>query len=353
MYDLVKSWYQRTFTDPQAAILAVLLVLGFTLIIFFGRMLAPLLASVVIAYLLEGPVRFLQVRKIPRLAAVLIVFIGFTSSLVLLTVGLIPVLTTQLSQFFQELPSMVQALQNALMTLQQSYPYYLSEEQVGEWLSDMRQELAAYGQRALSVSLASIPALITWLVYLILVPIIVFFMMKDKETMLQWCGRYLPKKDTLAARVWQEMDMQIGNYVRGKLFEIVIVGAVTYVAFAVLGLDYAMLLAALVGISVLIPYIGAAVVTLPVVLVAYFQFGFGDQFWQILIAYTIIQTLDGSVLVPVLFSEAVNLHPVAIIVAVLVFGGIWGFWGVFFAIPLATLVKAVLNAWPRSVQEGY
>jgi putative permease len=59
--------------------------------------------------------------------------------------------------------------------------------------------------------------------------------------------------------------------------------------------------------------------------------------------------LDGNVLVPLMFSEAVNLHPVAIIVAILVFGGLWGFWGVFFAIPLATLVQAVLNAWPRNV----
>jgi len=65
-----------------------------------------------------------------------------------------------------------------------------------------------------------------------------------------------------------------------------------------------------------------------------------------MIVYTVIQTLDGNVLVPWLFSETVNLHPIAIILAILVFGGIWGFWGVFFAIPLATLIKAIFNAWP-------
>jgi putative permease len=62
--------------------------------------------------------------------------------------------------------------------------------------------------------------------------------------------------------------------------------------------------------------------------------------------YVVIQGLDGNVLVPLLFSEAVNLHPVAIILAILFFGGIWGLWGVFFAIPLATLIKAIINAWP-------
>ena len=108
------------------------------------------------------------------------------------------------------------------------------------------------------------------------------------------------------------------------------------------------LLGVLVGFSVLIPYIGAAAVTLPVAMVGLFQWGLAPDFWWLLVAYGIIQALDGNVLVPVLFSEAVNLHPVAIIVAVLVFGGLWGFWGIFFAIPLATLVKAVWNALPAS-----
>ncbi|MFA0500414.1 AI-2E family transporter, partial [Vibrio sp. 10N.222.46.A1] len=113
-----------------------------------------------------------------------------------------------------------------------------------------------------------------------------------------------------------------------------------------LDLRYSALLAVAVGFSVLIPYIGAAAVTVPVAIVGLFQWGLEPQFYWLLLAYGIIQALDGNVLVPVLFSEAVNLHPVAIIVAVLVFGGLWGFWGVFFAIPLATLVKAVWNALP-------
>jgi putative permease len=108
------------------------------------------------------------------------------------------------------------------------------------------------------------------------------------------------------------------------------------------------LLAVLVGLSVIIPFIGAAAVTVPVVMIAYFQWGWSSEFAYLLLAYGIIQALDGNVLVPLLFSEAVNLHPIAIILSVLVFGGIWGLWGVFFAIPLATLVKAVLDAWPTS-----
>ena len=94
------------------------------------------------------------------------------------------------------------------------------------------------------------------------------------------------------------------------------------------------------------PYIGATVVTIPIALIGIFQWGLGDQFFYLMVAYAIIQTLDGNVLVPLLFSEAVNLHPVAIICAVLLFGGLWGFWGCS-SPSLATLFKAVLYAWPR------
>ena len=180
-----------------------------------------------------------------------------------------------------------------------------------------------------------------------MIPVLVFFLLKDKEQLIDWFKGYLPAERHLVSSVWADVEAQIANYVRGKAGEIVIVGAVSYVTFISLGLQYSALLATMVGFSVLIPYIGAAVITLPIAFVAYFQWGWGWSFGQVMIAYAIIQALDGNVLVPLLFSEALNLHPVAIIVAILVFGGLWGFWGIFFAIPLATVVQAVLKAWPR------
>ena len=142
------------------------------------------------------------------------------------------------------------------------------------------------------------------------------------------------------------MQQQIANYIHGKLLEILIVGVVTYIIFLSFGLNYPLLLSVAVGLSVLVPYIGAVLVTIPVALVAMFQFGISPTFWYLIVAFSVSQLLDGNLLVPYLFSEVVNLHPLVIIISVLIFGGLWGFWGVFFAIPLATLVKAVLNALP-------
>ena len=343
----IRDWFQRYFSDPQVVILALLLLLGFAVVLSVGDMLLPVLAGVVIAYLLEGIAALLERRGVPRLAAVLLVFSLFMAFLIFVIFGLLPMVSQQASQLIQELPKMIARGQELLLSLPEKYPQVISEEQVRQMIQAVRGELTAWGQQVLSLSLASVVGLITLMVYLVLLPLLVFFFLKDKARILAWFLSYLPRNRELSTTVWNDVDRQIGNYVRGKFWEIVIVWWGSYITFSVMGLNYAMLLGLAVGLSVIIPYIGAVVVTIPVAVIAYFQWGLTPEFGWLMLAYGIIQAIDGNVLVPLIFSEAVNLHPVAIIVAVLLFGGLWGFWGVFFAIPLATLVQAVLAAWPR------
>ena len=349
--DLLTRWYRKYFSDPEGIILAVLLLLGFTVVIFLGEMLAPVLASVVIAYMLDGLVTWLQRHHVRRQLSVLLVFIPFLVVSLFLILGLLPLLVGQVTQLVQDLPTMISKGQAMLQRLPEHYPQLINESQVNELLATIRSSVTMLGQKVVSLSLASLNGVFVTVIYLILVPVLVFFFLKDKDKILEWATGYIPKERALVARIWIEMNQQIANYIRGKMTEIIIVGIVTYIVFAFMGIRYAPLLGVLVGLSVVIPYIGAAAVTLPVALIAYFQWGFSNQFAYLMLAYGIIQALDGNLLVPWLFSEAVNLHPVAIIIAVLVFGGFWGVWGVFFAIPLATLVKAVLHAWPRREEE--
>lgn len=352
MNSILNRWFKKYFTDPEGLILALLLFLGFVVVILFGDMLAPLLVSAVLAYLLEGLVLSIERRGIKRIYSVLAVFLPFFTVFVMMFLGLIPLLAVQIVQLFQDLPSMVLLAQQSLARLPEHYPQYINEAQLNELLASIRVTIATMGQKLVGYSMASLSSLLTAMVYVILVPVLIFFMLKDKHVIVTWFSNSLPHERGVAIRIWREMDIQLGNYVRGKFIEILIVGSVSYVVFLFLGLNYTALIAALVGLSVIVPYLGAAVVTLPIAVIAYFQWGFDSQFGYVILAYAVIQALDGNVLVPWLFSEAVNLHPIAIIAAVLVFGGFWGFWGVFFAIPLATLVKAVVDAWPRTETEA-
>jgi len=258
----------------------------------------------------------------------------------------LPLLAGQLSQLARELPAIATKAQALLIQLPERYPQIFSEQQVYELLASIRQNLTVFGQQVVLVSLSSAVQLMTLLVYLVLVPLLVFFLLKDKNKIVAWFLAFLPRERSLVNSVWLDVDAGIGNYVRGKFIEILIVWVVSYIVFSLLDLPYAMLLSLATGLSVIVPYVGAAMITIPVAAVAYFEFGVAPAFWYVLIAYAVIQFLDGNLLAPLLFSEVVKLHPVAIISAVLIFGGIWGLWGVFFAIPLATLIAAVLNAWP-------
>jgi putative permease len=345
--NLVRVWWQRYFSDPQALILLILLLGGLLVVLTMGDMLAPVFASIVIAYLLEGLVRRLIGINLNRFIASVITFIFFLIIYLLLLFWLLPLLSTQVSQLLQQLPTMISASQQALLELPAKYPAMITEAQIRELAVIIRSEIGGTAQFLLTKSLESVPGLLAIVVYLFLVPLLVFFFLKDKDLITDWVSSFLPKQRRLATTVWMEVNSQIARYVRGKAWEIIIVGAVSYATFSFFGLQFSLLLSVLVGLSVIIPYIGAAIVTIPVMLIAFFQWGWDPQTGWLIFAYGIIQALDGNVLVPLLFSEVVNLHPIAIIIAVLVFGGLWGFWGVFFAIPLATVVQVLLKVWPR------
>lgn len=346
MKQLLYDFYDRYFQDEEALILLLVLLGGLLALLVLGRWLAPVITAVIIAYLMQGLVNVLRGKGLPGWLAFGAVYTLFVGLFLLLLFYLIPRTWAQLRELAGALPDQLSQWQQSLMALSENYPELFSREQMQGLIDGLRVELGDYVQSVVQYSWNSIPSVIYWVVFLVLVPTLVFFMMRDKDELIKWTQNFLPRNRPLMSRIWKEMDQQIANYVRGKCLEILIVGGVSYLMFVVLGVNYSLLLSVLVGLSVLVPFIGAAVVTVPVAAVAYVQWGIGPEFAYVLVAYGVLQLLDGNVLVPVIFSETVNLHPVAIIAAVLVFGGWLGLVGVFFAIPLATLIKAILNAWP-------
>ncbi|TPH26587.1 AI-2E family transporter [Haemophilus haemolyticus] len=348
MLEMLRNWYIRRLSDPQTMGLLAILLFGFLAIYFFGNLIAPLLIAIVLAYLLEMPIRFLNLRlRFPRIMATILVFGSFISIATIFFLILVPMLWNQSISLLSDLPAMFNKLNEWLLNLPEHYPELIDYSMVDSIFNSVREKILGFGESVVKLSLTSIMNLVSLGIYAFLVPLMMFFMLKDKKELLQGVSRFLPRNRHLAFKVWIEMQQQISNYIHGKLLEILIVTLITYIIFLIFGLNYPLLLAFAVGLSVLVPYIGAVLVTIPVALVALFQFGVSPTFWYIIVAFAISQLLDGNLLVPYLFSEAVNLHPLAIIISVLIFGGLWGFWGVFFAIPLATLVKAVLNALPE------
>ena len=224
MNQLFREWINRYFSNPQVLILWFLLILGFTLILFLGQMLAPVLAAIIIAYLLEGLVNLLEKRRVPRKGAVLVVFLIFMVSFLILLVILLPLVSRQVGQLLQQLPAMFAKGQNLLIQLPEKYPGYITADQIRQITASMSNQITGFAQQILSFSLASVRGLISVIIYLILVPLMIFFFLKDKQIIIDWVKNFLPDNRGLALEVWREVNQQFANYVRGKIMEIIIVG---------------------------------------------------------------------------------------------------------------------------------
>ena len=346
MFDQINKLFNKLFSNEESLIFSLLILTFLLVLYFFGGLLTPFIISLIFAYLLIGLTKNLIKYGLTELVSLIISYVIFLLSGIGFLVWLIPLIFQQTQAFFIEVPVWLNNFRSFIENLVQSNQELVSSDQISSFFTEFIGRLSSISQGVLDASISGIQDTLVFSIYLIMIPVLVFFFLFDKERIVRGFLMLLPKKRAMLSEVWIEMDDQLSNYVWGKGVEILIVGFVAAVIFGTMGLNYTALLSIIVGVSVLIPYVGAFLATIPVVVVAFLQFGIGFDLYMIVGLYLLLQALDGYLLVPILFSDAVKLHPVVITLAVFVFGGIFGFWGAFFSIPLATFIKAVWNSWP-------
>lgn len=348
MFEQVNKVLKNIFSNEETIIFSLAILLFFLVISFFGSILTPFMISVVVAYLLVGMQKKIQSYDVSANVALIITFSVFIITGAALLIWLVPLLYIQLQAFILDVPNLINNFLDFISGLPAKFPDLVSSEQISIFFQAVSEEVSAIAQNIVKSSISGIQSAITFLLYIILFPILVYFFLFDRKNIIEGFIKIIPGKREMLTNIWAEMDIQLSNYVRGKTIEIFIVGIAAAIIFASLGLKYSALLSVLVGLSVIIPYVGAFLVTIPIVVVGLLQFGLGTEFYLLIGLYLLLQALDGNLLVPIIFSETVKLHPVVIILAVFIFGSMFGFWGVFFSIPIATFIKAVWNAWPSS-----
>lgn len=342
-------WFQRKFVGTELGTLLLILLLLLFVFWTLGTLLMPVLVSIVIAYLLDRLVLTLNRCYFPNVVSVHLVYCLFLGALVFSLLILLPLLWDQLSAFFNEIPTRIKKLEAFLIMISKRYPAYISKAQTLHLINTFQSSFSHLGRNILSFSFATLSKLITLVIYLILVPLMVYFLMKDKRVILAWFGKFLPQKKALLTEVWHDIDQQMGCYISAKILEFIIVASIATGSFLFFKLNYAILLGVIVGLSVLVPYVGVVIVTIPVVIVSYMQWGGQDvHFFYVMVIYLILMLIDGNILAPLLFSGTMQINPVGVITAILIFGGLWGFWGVFFAIPIASVIKVLLQVWLKT-----
>lgn len=378
MIRLFKNWYQRHFSQPGTIEFALVLLVAFLIVYYLMWLVGPIVVALCIAYILDWGVRYL-VRRFSwqRKNAAIVITTLFVGTMVALCVYVVPLVIKQGAEFYNNIIAMSEQeaitfaknegmteprsmtindfdwvitheVYDVLETMPDPIPALISQETIKNSVTSMRiKALANMANIFRTQFMPSVFNLATWLIYIIIVPIFTFLMLRNKEILQKRVLTYvLPNNQNLIKQFWPSLNNQIEGYIRGKLIHIVIISIVNTLAFTILGVNYAVLLGIGVGLSVVIPYVGAILIGLPVFIVAILQFGICWTLFWVLFVYVVIQLLDSNVLTPMLFSKAMNLDAFSILAAILIFGGLWGFWGVFFSIPLATFIKTLLVKWP-------
>ena len=346
MFEQVNKVLKNIFNNEETIIFSLAILLFFLVISFFGSILTPFIISIVVAYLLVGMQKKIQSYDVSANVSLIITFSVFIITGAALLIWLVPLLYIQLQAFILDVPNLINNFLDFVSGLPAKFPDLVSSEQISIFFQAVSEEASVIAQNIVKSSISGIQSAITFLLYIILFPILVYFFLFDRKNIIDGFIKIIPGKREMLTNIWAEMDIQLSNYVRGKTIEIFIVGIAAAIIFVSLGLKYSALLSVLVGLSVIIPFVGAFLVTIPIVIVGLLQFGLSTEFYLLIGLYLLLQALDGNLLVPIIFSETVKLHPVVIILAVFIFGSMFGFWGVFFSIPIATFIKAVWNAWP-------
>ena len=211
MIKYIVNWYKEKFSDPHVVTLTLFILIAFALLYYVGNLLMPVIVAVVLAFLLESPVQRFSKIGLSRNKAVIIVMLLFTGIGLLTILGLLPVLWQQTSNLISEVPQMLVQGNTYLLTLPEQYPDLVKAEQIDTIISSVKDKLLVWGQVVLEASLNSISDLVALLIYLILVPLMVFFFLKDKVDMMQNAARFFPKERRLTTQVATEMHQQIHN----------------------------------------------------------------------------------------------------------------------------------------------
>ena len=327
--------------------ISLMLFLPTIFIIVNSSLFLPIIISIILSYFLYNIKKLLNGLGFPNGISFITTYILFITFFLLSLFILLPLVFKQMLGLFNDLPFMIQKVKFITYRFIEKYPFVFPAEQTNLLFSNIIAYVQSIGKTIISASLLSLAIIIKWILYIFLIPILVFFFLKDHIDIILWFKKIMPEKSKFWSKIWDVTNQQIANYIRGKFIEIVIITFISYILFKSYRLVYADLLAFGVGMSVVIPYIGTIIISVPVIFISAVQLGLTNDFLYFNIIYMLIQFLDGNLLVPVLFSETVDLHPISIIMAIIIFGSTLNIYGVFFAIPFAIVIKAISSSRMR------
>ena len=330
------------------------LALGGWVLYLLAPILTPFVAGALLAYLGDPLADRLEARKLPRTAAVAVVFTAFTLLLIVAVVLLVPMLERQLAALAAKLPVWLEWLRQQLLPWLEGR-FGIGPEALG--LDALKESIGQHWKSAggiLAGLLGSVSrsgvALAAALANLLLIPIVTFYLLRDWDRMMASLRDLLPRaREPQLVQIARESDEVLGAFLRGQLLVMLALAVIYTVGLSMVGLELALLIGLIAGVVSFVPYLGFIVGILAAGVAIFMQtHQLLDLVW-VAAVFGIAQVIEGALLTPLLVGDRIGLHPVAVIFAVLAGGQLFGFFGVLLALPVAAVVAVVL----RHLHRGY
>lgn len=304
----------------------------------------PFAASLVLYYLLRPIVTLLERQKVPRAFAVLLVYVAFALLLTIIVVTAGPFLQSQFLSFVKQVPEMVSFVSSGMESLKQSQDALAPE--IRDALPNMAQDLGAEWNRYASSIASSVVRVFGWMsnavVMLSLVPFILYYALKEGNRFGDRIMELAPAhRRGRIATMLLELDETISSFIMGKAVVCLIVGVLLFAGYAIIGLDYALVLAVIGMMANVIPFFGPFIGAAPAVLVALFQDPIKALY--VVLITVIIQQIENNLISPQVMGRTLDIHPVTVIALILAAGSVTGLVGILFVVPLYAAVKVVVR----------
>lgn len=324
---------------------AVLITLLFLLWAYHVResllvVLTPFMISLILAYLLSPVIQYMEKRKISRTVAIITVYLIFSIMILVFCVRVMPLFLDDLEELVLQLPQYSSALQEFFHQLEMDYRRFNLPQSLRDIVDSNIENLSEALTAQLARSYDFLLDLFGRILLLLLVPILTFYLIRDARKLREsffdlFPGRMRNKLDHVAA----DIDLSLGAFIRGALLVSLAVAALTYIGLLILGVNFSLVLAIIIGITNMIPYIGPIIGALPAVLVAFLDSPFLAL--KVIVLIVIIQQAESQLIVPVVIGRSTRLHPLAIILVLLLGGKLFGLSGLILAVPAAIIIRVV------------
>jgi predicted PurR-regulated permease PerM len=306
-----------------------------------GSVLTPVVISVIVAYLLNPLVAKLEQRGAPRGVAILIIYFAFAVALTALLLNMIPMFIEQLRELGEHVPDLVKQAEQLMDGINENKKRFLPEalrKALDTNLSTLEMRVTALISRTLESIGHAVEEMASWIV----IPFLVFYMLKDAKAIERSILVFFAKENRAEiTRMLRSIDEALGNYIRGQLMVSFLVGVLIYLGLLLVKMPYALLLALTVGVTNIIPYIGPLIGMAPAVLLALTVSPM--MALKVAVVNLAVQQLEGNLISPLLIGRSLKLHPMLIIVVLLIGGEAFGLIGLILAIPVVAVGKVILQ----------